>query len=249
MQYITAETVRPLYKIWPRFLDEIEISLPAKKVYMDLLDRTFASKNNGIKWIDNDGRVFIRCSIADVCKMIDKKDTAAKACMRELDEVGLIKRRRNQASSNTIYVGYPDDKVLFESQTVGNLTDRSFTQSEKRPSDISDSRKSAHQIVGKTTVSYRSKNNRVIDSASAPSHSQKFIPPDLDEAKAYFAEKGSTDIEAENFMDYYDSNGWMVGKNKMKAWKSAASRWIRQRAEWSQQKNPARPAEREYIEV
>ena len=50
-------------------------------------------------------------------------------------------------------------------------------------------------------------------------------------------------------MDYYDSNGWMVGKNKMKAWKSAASRWIRQRMEWSQQKNPARAAEREYIEV
>lgn len=42
-----------------------------------------------------------------------------------------------------------------------------FIWSEKRPSDISDSRKSAHQIVGKTTVSYRSKNNRVIDSAIA----------------------------------------------------------------------------------
>ena len=245
MQYITAETERPLYKIWPRFLDEIEISLPAKKVYMDLLDRTFASKNNGSKWTDNNGRVFIRCSIADVCKMINKKDTAAKACMRELDEVGLIERRRNQASSNTIYVGYPDGKVLFESQTVGNPTDRSFTQSEKRPSEISDSRKSAPQIVGKTTVSYKSKNNRVIDSAIAPSHSPKFTPPDLDEVKAYFAEKGSTDIEAENFMDYYDSNGWMVGRNKMKVWKAAASRWIRQHLEWNQQKNMARPAQKE----
>ena len=59
---------------------------------------------------------------------------------------------------------------------VGNPTDRSFTQSEKRPSDISDSRKSAHQIVGKTTVSYRSKNNRVIDSAIAPSHSAIISP-------------------------------------------------------------------------
>lgn len=90
-------------------------------------------------------------------------------------------------------------------------------------------------------------NTEIVDvTASTP---KKFIPPSLEEAKAYFAEKGSTDIEAENFMDYYDSNGWMVGKNKMKAWKSAASRWIRQRMEWSQQKNPARAAEREYIEV
>lgn len=90
-------------------------------------------------------------------------------------------------------------------------------------------------------------NTEIVDaSASIP---KKFIPPDLDEAKAYFAEKGSTDIEAENFMDYYDSNGWMVGKNKMKAWKSAASRWIRQHMEWSQQKNPARAAEKEYKDL
>ena len=93
------------------------------------------------------------------------------------------------------------------------------------------------------------KENKVKSTDATASTFKKFIPPSLEEAKAYFAEKGSTDIEAENFMDYYDSNGWMVGKNKMKAWKSAASRWIRQRMEWSQQKNPAKPAEKEYKDL
>ena len=40
-------------------------------------------------------------------------------------------------------------------------------------------------------------------------------------------EKGFDSIqEAERFFLFYDSKGWMVGKNKMKNWKSAASRWI-----------------------
>jgi hypothetical protein len=33
-------------------------------------------------------------------------------------------------------------------------------------------------------------------------------------------------IEAEKFYNYYESNGWKVGKNPMKNWKAAANNWI-----------------------
>jgi hypothetical protein len=33
-------------------------------------------------------------------------------------------------------------------------------------------------------------------------------------------------IEAEKFFNYYESNGWRVGKNPMKNWKAAANNWI-----------------------
>jgi hypothetical protein len=33
-------------------------------------------------------------------------------------------------------------------------------------------------------------------------------------------------IEAEKFYNYYESNGWRVGKNPMKNWKAAANNWI-----------------------
>ncbi len=33
-------------------------------------------------------------------------------------------------------------------------------------------------------------------------------------------------IEAEKFFNYYESNGWKVGKNPMKNWKAAANNWI-----------------------
>ena len=54
----------------------------------------------------------------------------------------------------------------------------------------------------------------------------RFHPPDMEEVKAYFAEKGGTNAQAERFFTYYESNGWRVGKNPMKKWKAAALGWI-----------------------
>ena len=55
----------------------------------------------------------------------------------------------------------------------------------------------------------------------------RFAPPTVDELKEHFISKGSTEIESLKFYEFYGSKGWMVGKNKMKDWKLAASGWIR----------------------
>lgn len=55
-----------------------------------------------------------------------------------------------------------------------------------------------------------------------------FVKPSLGDLVGYFATKGSPDgREAEKFYDFYESKGWMVGKNKMKSWKSSVNNWIR----------------------
>lgn len=69
-------------------------------------------------------------------------------------------------------------------------------------------------------------NNIGASAPTPPTKSTRFHPPDMDELKAYFAEKGGTDAQAERFLDFYESNGWKVGKNPMKSWKAAASGWI-----------------------
>ena len=51
---------------------------------------------------------------------------------------------------------------------------------------------------------------------------KRFAPPTLQEVKDYCLKMGYTHVDAERFIDYYTSNGWMVGKNRMKDWKAAA---------------------------
>lgn len=53
---------------------------------------------------------------------------------------------------------------------------------------------------------------------------KRFIPPTIDEVRAYCEER-KNNVSAERFMDYYTSNGWMVGRNKMKDWKACVRSW------------------------
>lgn len=52
----------------------------------------------------------------------------------------------------------------------------------------------------------------------------RFEKPTLLELKTYMTEIGMTDV-SEKWFDYYESNGWLVGKNKMKNWKAAVRTW------------------------
>lgn len=59
--------------------------------------------------------------------------------------------------------------------------------------------------------------------ADKPHTQKRFIPPTLEEVKAYIQERGSN-VNAQGFIDFYESKGWMVGKSKMKDWKAACRR-------------------------
>lgn len=63
---------------------------------------------------------------------------------------------------------------------------------------------------------------------------KRFAPPTLQEVKDYCLKMGYTHVDAERFIDYYTSNGWMVGKNRMKDWKAAVRNWDKR------EKNPQR---------
>ena len=51
-----------------------------------------------------------------------------------------------------------------------------------------------------------------------------FAPPSLSEIKDYCLIR-KNNVIADSFMDFYESKGWMVGKNKMKDWRAAVRTW------------------------
>ncbi len=55
---------------------------------------------------------------------------------------------------------------------------------------------------------------------------KKFTIPTVEEVEAYCFERNNK-VDAETFVDFYSSKGWMVGKNPMKDWKAAVRTWER----------------------
>ena len=55
---------------------------------------------------------------------------------------------------------------------------------------------------------------------------ERFKKPIIDEVKNYCILRNNN-IDAEAFIDFYESKNWMVGKNKMKDWKACVRTWER----------------------
>ena len=55
---------------------------------------------------------------------------------------------------------------------------------------------------------------------------KRFVKPTTSEIEQYCIERNNN-VNAEHFFDYYESNGWKVGKNSMKDWKAAVRTWER----------------------
>ena len=58
----------------------------------------------------------------------------------------------------------------------------------------------------------------------------RFSPPSLDEVRDEVERLGYA-VDPERFIAHYESNGWRVGPNKMKSWKSALVTWHKRQKE------------------
>lgn len=67
----------------------------------------------------------------------------------------------------------------------------------------------------------------------------RFAPPKLEEVQMYCMERNNF-VDPENFINHYETNGWMRGKTKIKDWKACVRTW-----EKNQQKEVSKTSTRD----
>ena len=120
---------------------------------------------------------------------------------------------------------YKETKYLEEKSTLMLDGNKAYTEavSDVYPECIQDVSNPEPQVrLGEDRLSQVSV-GEVIEEAAPPPR-KRFTPPTVDEVRAYCLERGNA-VNPQRFVDYYSSNGWMVGKNKMKDWKAAVRTW------------------------
>lgn len=121
----------------------------------------------------------------------------------------------NQAGSYLI--------VRFDLQR-DQQSDQQRDQQSDQQSDLQDDRQMSNNATtlykpNETKPNHKS-NTNVLPKEPRP----RFRKPTVEEIAAYCKERGNS-IDPNRFYDYYESNGWMVGKTKIKDWKSAVRTW------------------------
>ena len=107
------------------------------------------------------------------------------------------------------------------------------TETQNNPHKPSETQKTQIEIESeiKTEINTPLPNgNKGSKAATPPTREARFSPPSLSEVQAYISERGSA-VDAQQFVDFYASKGWMVGKNRMKDWKAAVRTWEKRRKE------------------
>lgn len=125
--------------------------------------------------------------------------------------------------------------------------DAPFTSSDSAPNtDPENNKKSAfpaHAIAHARYESMSYENDNPINNngnnkgeksqnGSPDAKTPQFIPPTLEEVRAYFAERG-TSINPEAFWAHYEANGWVQSRGKpIKNWKACLTTWEHRRGEF-----------------
>ena len=69
--------------------------------------------------------------------------------------------------------------------------------------------------------------------------SSRFQKPTIEEIRQYCLEKGYN-VDAEQFFNFYESKGWVVGKSPMKNWRAAVCTWNKREKEIPNRKRESR---------
>ncbi len=123
-----------------------------------------------------------------------------------------------------------DEKFFFSPSLIERMKPLEAKREQRRLAGIKSGEARRLQAKNERTMNDRSTDDEQVKESKVKKSKVKksnFKPPELIEVQEYMMEYTGNDSQAERFVDFYESKGWYVGKNKMKDWKAAARNWLR----------------------
>ena len=131
----------------------------------------------------------------------------ASKCLSHLMEIGYVKMVRFDGRKR-----YVESAIQFKA-------------------DLNNSSMQDGTLVQHTNIENKYINNNSLYKKNS-SHFQK---PSLDEIREYCISRGNK-VDPEQFFNFYESKGWIIGKSPMKDWRAAVRTWEKREKEIPQRK-------------
>ena len=122
----------------------------------------------------------------------------------ELEKSGLVERHRGR------------NEVIYQIQKSHSETSTSPTV---RP------QKSHHETSTGPTIGLTLTKEPSREHIGETNNQKRFQKPSVTDVLAYGSSLAPKFLKAQQFIDYYESKGWVVGKAPMKCWKAAVRTW------------------------
>ena len=197
------------------WVDENEsLSPTARLLYIQLLQRC-----NKARWIQP-----FTVSLSRLAFKTGLSISGVQKARNQLKQYGLIdwKSRSGQQSAEYTIISLVSTEYQ---QTYQQQEQQTYQQVEQQPYQ------QPYHIERHKTKDINTTSKEVVCVEQPKVEKKKstrkvFVKPTLIEIQSYVDEH-NLQIDHERFFDYYEGNGWKVGKNPMKDWKATARNWSR----------------------
>lgn len=151
-------------------------------------------------------------SISGLCKMSDDGRDSVRSSLKNLIDNGYLKVKNVRQKTGQFLTEY----TFYEQSTVSENPHRENRIGEtvsENPTELNT--KINHDNTNVLSCTKTNRETKI---------KKLFIPPKVEEVAEYCEER-QNGINAQYFVDYYQSKGWYVGKSKMKDWKASVRTW------------------------
>ena len=151
--------------------------------------------------------------------------SGVKKCLRQLQDAGLIEQVHHSKDNHEVYyrakypraqsdLGHKVTEPRAQSDLgVGSKVTEPRAQSDRHIKDDNIIDNIADNIADNIVV------------CDAPAKKTTFRKPTIEVVKTFAERHGTAVVDPERFYNYYEANGWKVGKNQMKDWQAAFRMW------------------------
>ena len=149
---------------------------------------------------------------------LDEDSENVQATLLFLESAGLI---RQESEECYLLIEVPE--------LIGSETDKAEIMRRKRKRDRLENGNNVTEALPEVTNCYTEieiDKDIDIEKEKKRENTRVFVKPTLEEVEQYCFERGNN-VDPGEFIDFYESKGWMIGKNKMKDWKAAVRTWER----------------------
>ena len=207
-------------------LDFYTKPVPKKELKKELKKRATTSKSNQvIEQVDEQGTK----------QALNKHQTSSE----HVPYINIINLDKQEISKN-------ENKFNFTNSIFDEVQESDLKTEFKKEKKLREKKKSNLDSPTPTEKNFKAggknENHSSVTSSGVEKPISKQSKPTLKEAQIYFIEKSFTEIEAQRFFNYFESNGWLVGgRTKMKDWKAAARNWMLNSNKFSKMDNNKPP--------
>lgn len=173
-----------------------------------------------------DGESFFQGSrqyLADWCNC---SLSGVKKCLRQLQDSGLIEQIYHSKDNQDVYYRAHIEPVSQSVQGLGHKVTEAMAQSDLGGmTKVTEARAQSDLPIKDDNIVNNIADNIVDNIVVDTSTPAPFKIPTIEAVKTFAERHGKAVVDPVTFFEYYQANGWKVGKNKMKDWRAAFRMW------------------------